>query len=551
VLPLTRQAAIALRGDPDTGIARLRRLAAAGHPQACRQLAVWLARSGQVDELRERVAAGDRFARRALSDLLVGQRSHDEAIEVLRPLAGDHDGSRRRLARLLAGRGRVDEAAALLAGGPAGAVTARTVTARTVTARTDGRRIARWLGSQGRAERLRALAAGGDDAAAEQLHTLVLSWWTAGRLAEAIPLLARLHLPEDGRLVLAARDRWRSGRRLPLRDRAIALLDGVEDPLCRRTRARLLRLQGRHAAAAAAFTELADAGDTLAADELATAARRLPVPRELPTLPYLPGGHVRSVGYGPDGLIAGAPTGGVLLWGRGGVPRRLDLGHGGFAVSPDGSLLARANGLWRLPGGEHECELVPRTPTDRAVAFSPDGRLVASGQLWEVSGGAHLGRLTRAWARAVAFSSDGDLVAVASTWPIGVRVRRVPSREPVRTLQTLANALAFQPGGPLLATAGDDAVRLWGGAADRPERVLAGGAEGLAFSPDGTLLATVRREGWRGAGVRLWRPDTGELVWTIDLGADAVAFSPDGTELATASDADAVLRCWDVAALLA
>jgi WD domain, G-beta repeat len=538
--PLTRQAAIALRRDPDAGIARLRRLAAAGEAQACRQLAFWLVRSGGGEELERRTAAGDRFARRELSDWLVGQRRHDEAIEVLRPLAEDHVGSRRRLARLLAGRGRVDEAAAVLAAGPDDAWTTR----------MNGCLVAEWLTSQGRVEQLRPLAAGGDSRAAAGLHRIVVRRWAAGRLAEAIPLLAELRLREDGRLPLAARDCWRSERRLPLRDRAIELLDGVDDPLCRRTRARLLRLQRRHADAAAAFRELADAGDTLAADELAAIARRLPVPRELPALPHLRGGHVHALAYGPDVLVAAAPNGGVLLWDHGGgTPRSLEVGWGGVAVSPDGALLARANGLWRLPGGEPERDLMPAKASDRAVAFSPDGRLLGSGHLWDVAAGTDLGQLARAWTRAVAFSPDGGLVAVASSWPVGVRVREVPSRRPVRTLQTLANALAFQPGGHLLATAGDDAVRLWG-PANQPERVLAGGAEGVAFSPDGTLLATVRREGWQGAGVRLWRPATGELLWTIDLGADAVAFSPAGTELATASAADALVRCWDVAALL-
>jgi hypothetical protein len=537
--PLTRQAAIALRRDPDAGIARLRRLADAGDPQACRQLAVWLVAAGEVGELRERSAA-DRFARRALSDWLVGRQRYDEAIEVLRPLTDGHEGARRRAAGLLAGLGRVDEAAALLASGPGEARLAR----------RNGDLLAGWLGSQGRAERLRPLAAAGEVAATRELHHLLLSRWVAGRLEEVVPLLAELRIGEDGRLAQAARDRWRSGRRLPLRDRAIALLDAVDDPLCRRTRARLLRLQGRHADAAAALAELADAGDPLAAAELAAIARRLPVPRELPALPHLWGGHLRSIAYGPDSLVAGTPNGGVLLWERGaGVPRRLDVGRGGAAVSPDGTLLARADGLWRLPGGELVHTLVPKATPDRAVVFSPDGRLLASGHVWDVAGGIDLGRITRAWTLAVAFSPDSRLVAAASTWPVGVRVRRVPSREPVRTLATLANALAFQPGSQLLATGGDSAVRLWDLAVDQPVRVLAGGADGLAFSPDGTLLATVRRDCWRAAGVRLWRPDTGELLWTVDLGADAVAFSPDGAELATASDADAVVRRWDVAAL--
>ncbi len=69
-----------------------------------------LAENDQVDELRERSAAGDGHARRQLASWLSDRARTDEAIEVIRPLAdaGD-DVAGLWLARWLAERGELDE----------------------------------------------------------------------------------------------------------------------------------------------------------------------------------------------------------------------------------------------------------------------------------------------------------------------------------------------------------------------------------------------------------------------------------------------------------
>ncbi len=213
--------------------------------------------------------------------------------------------------------------------------------------------------------------------------------------------------------------------------------------------------------------------------------------RELRRFGSMAGGDDRAA-LSPDGRsLASMADGGVRLWETAtGQPRAILGGaEDEFARSPvflgDGATIAAMDRgtsirLWDLSTGR---ELRPITSREIALFIepSPDGRLLAVAEaavhtqdrqigLWEVATGREVGRLEGhvGLVRAMAFSPDGRLLATGADdrprWrDQSLRVWDVASGRLLRRLdphRSGVSALAFSPDGALLASAGEDGTAL-------------------------------------------------------------------------------------------
>lgn len=275
--------------------------------------------------------------------------------------------------------------------------------------------------------------------------------------------------------------------------------------------------------------------------------------------------------FSPDGKQLAAPSFGIAsgnaikLWDATTGQELLTLiGHtdwlASLAFSPDGKHLASTSldgtiRIWSLtPGEETVAVSGPGAGYGVRVAYNPNGQEFATNggdgtaTIWDAKTGEP--RLTLDGhdmeVMNVAFSPDGTRFATGSLDATAI-IWDTATGKKLLTLSGHEDGvrdLTFSSDGTLIATGSFDlTARVWDAATGKQLQIFAdyeGIVPGVAFSPDGTRLATSSTDGT----AKIWDVRTGKLSLSFAGGGPDIAYSPDGRKIATISG-DATAKIWD------
>jgi RNA polymerase sigma factor (sigma-70 family) len=243
----------------------------------------------------------------------------------------------------------------------------------------------------------------------------------------------------------------------------------------------------------------------------------------------------------------------------------LRLRHGtplrSVAFTPDGKFLASGGGdrvisFWDPATGKEIRRIEVPEQSVGAIAFSRDGKLLAGAGmngaviLWDAATSKEIRRLRghRGQVKGIAFSPKGDRLLAGDA--DGARLWDVASGKVLHVLPVgkgSVSAVAYSPDGRLVAAAGENATTfVWDAARGQQLHRLRGEGDyvyALAFAPDSASLLTGVQNGW----AAVWDLTTGKPGRPLPGRPERLqtfAFSPDGKLLAT-GDGNRLLRLWD------
>jgi len=173
--------------------------------------------------------------------------------------------------------------------------------------------------------------------------------------------------------------------------------------------------------------------------------------------------------------------------------------------------------LWQRARGDELYTFRGHSGIVNSLAFSPDGKLLASG------------------------SFDHTLKILE----LGTR-RVLESLEATGDDSDIAPSVCFSPDGRTLAAIHGPGVAIWETSTWQVSRQLDGARAPLSYSPDGKILAA-----FAGTAVRLWDTSSWKTSF-IDAGlrgsppSSALAFSPDSKTLFICSSGDTLIQIWNL-----